>query len=182
MTARKNRNDIANEVRGLPPLKWGDVVWKKVESVLKVDPIWSKEVFYIIKGPYEIMHYDIKTPLGKIIRVARDQIKLAIVSDTVTTDFISLEQFLETFDFFNRSDWENFKISEKGKPWVSNARFSFKNLQLICPKSFRNLNGNDLKKFYNDDDSFKSLIAKIAIIKKFVSDIDYRNKLLKPGL
>ena len=52
----------------------------------------------------------------------------------------------------------------------------------ILPKSFRNLNGNDLKKFYDDDDSFKSLIAKIAIIKKFVSDIDYRKKLLKPGL
>ena len=82
-------------------------------------------------------------------------------------------------NFFDRTEWENFKISRKGKAWTSNTRFSFKNLQLMCPKTFKNLNGEDLKKFYDNEESYKSLIAKLALVKKFVSDETYRIKLLQ---
>ena len=179
LQSRQKRNNLANKNKGLKALKLGDMVWKLLESVDKADPIWSNTVYHVIKGPYDGHHYDIRTPMGKSIRVARDQIKLAVLKEGTKETFMSLESFFENkIEDFDRDAFENFKLTASGKAWVSNARYAFKNFQILCPKKFKKLNGNDAKKFYDDENSYSSLIQKLNLIKRFMEDEVYRQKLL----
>ena len=136
-------------------------------------------MYYVVKGPYDGIHYNIRTPQGKIVRVARDQIKLAVLKEGTKEKLISLEElFGDEIEEFDRNAFENFKLTASGKAWVSNARYAFKNFQLLCPKKFKKLNGNNVKNFYDDENSYDSLIQKLRLVKKFVDDQGYRQKLL----
>lgn len=114
----------------------------------------------------------------KIIKAARDQLKKT-PQEIQDTNLLSLEDFLEDSLPFPRRAWEDFLNTPSGKNWSSNVRYAFKNLQILCPNTFKKLDGSLLTKFYEDENAYKSILDKLSLLKKFIENDEYRSKLLK---
>ena len=109
---------------------------KKDDHILKfesLEEINKNEDCIITKGPYDGNHYDLKVigKLKKTIRVHRDQVKVAIAVDSNT--LISLKEYLQSMDWLDFKIVEKYITTTRGKNWFSNAKFAFKNFQILEP-------------------------------------------------
>ena len=129
---RMRYNNEIKRFRLKEKLKVGEIVLRINEKSNKMQPNWIDEDCVVVKGPYDGNHYNVKiinSKKKKIIRVHRDQIKKSIVIDS--NDNPNLIEYLQSMDWLDRRDLDNCISTTKGKNWISNAKFAFKNYQVL---------------------------------------------------
>ena len=105
------------------------------EKANKMESNWINEDCVIIKGPYDGNHYNIKvvqSKRDKIIRVHRDRIKKSVANNN--NENPNLIQYLYSMNCLDRNTFDTYVNTAKGKNWLSNMKFAFRNCQILEPE------------------------------------------------
>ncbi len=174
----------------LLPFEVGNIVWKIRDSIQHKDQTgWIEKDLFVVKGPYDGDHYDVRARGGRTIRAHREQLKLAVGSQHTQEEpmqvLMTLKEYLYTFEWFQAiaERFERYIRTKPGRLWYQYAQQFLTKLQKLRPHTWKELDVEDVKEDYVKEspkswDRFKSYVNGI---RKFVNDDgNGRSKRLAP--